>query len=330
MFFWTAVKENNMSENVTKMHRPVISLCIPTNGIAEWVIPVIDNIYSQGVDCSEFEVVVTDNGKNDDFKKVMEGYASLHPNLKYSKNDSYMFYNQIEALNIAEGIYLKFLNHRTLLEKGALSKLISIIHNNESTKPVLYFSNGVIKGKPKLIECTTFDEFVRELGIFASWTTGVGIWSEDYNRIKNDLVIDEISPHSCVLFSKRKEKSYKIYNFVFSKEVTDDHSKKGTYNLFKAFAVEEPTITVNLYKNGDVSLKTLKKVLKDYRRFVSDLYFDFCVIKKKCSYDLSGFAEATAVYYSKNRVVAESYLRGCVRYTVAFLAEIKDKIKRRI
>lgn len=40
-----------------------LSLCLPTNGIIKWVFPVLDNIYKQPADPSEWELVVTDNGK---------------------------------------------------------------------------------------------------------------------------------------------------------------------------------------------------------------------------------------------------------------------------
>ena len=36
---------------------PIISLCIPTNGVIEWIFPVLDSIYVQGVEENLFEVV---------------------------------------------------------------------------------------------------------------------------------------------------------------------------------------------------------------------------------------------------------------------------------
>lgn len=291
--------------------QPLISLCIPTNGITEWVIPVLDSIYAQNVNDSEFEVVVTDNGDNQDFKAVMHEYALKHNNLVYQENKSYMFYNQLEALKLGNGEYLKFINHRAPLTDGSLKKLISIISENKQERPTLYFSNGVLK--QDLIDCNSFDAFVSELGIYASWTTGVGIWKEEFDRIKDNLLIDKISPHSCILFSRRKDELYRIYNFVFSCELTSDHSKKGTYDLFKAFGVEELSITQNLYINGDISVNTFKKVKKQYGAFVSRLYFDFCIKKDPCSYDLSGFNNAMGIYFYKFTVIMNAYLYGVKR-----------------
>ena len=50
--------------------RPLVSLCLPTNGVTEWVLPVLDSIYDQGVSPELFEVIVTDNGKNEAFRKI--------------------------------------------------------------------------------------------------------------------------------------------------------------------------------------------------------------------------------------------------------------------
>ena len=62
-----------------------LSLCLPTNGISEWVFPALDSIYSQEVNNDKFEVIVTDNGNNDEFRMDMEKYSKEHANLIYKK-----------------------------------------------------------------------------------------------------------------------------------------------------------------------------------------------------------------------------------------------------
>ena len=66
----------------------LLSLCIPTNGIAEWVFPVLDSIYNQKSDERKFEVIVSDNGVNEDFKCHMECYALKHDNIIYRRTKS--------------------------------------------------------------------------------------------------------------------------------------------------------------------------------------------------------------------------------------------------
>lgn len=152
--------------------QPILSLCIPTNGKAEWILPVLDSIYSQGVDEAAFEVVVTDNGTDSDLAAKMEKLLSEHRNLVYQRNDSRQFYNQLEALKLGRGTYLKFLNHRAVLEAGGLGRMIEIVRENSNRKPTLFMANGFMK--KERIDCPSFDAFVRAIGIYASWTTGLG------------------------------------------------------------------------------------------------------------------------------------------------------------
>lgn len=57
------------------MSNTILSLCMPTNGVVEWVFPVLDSIFEQGCNSSDFEVVITDNGDNIEFKEKIKEYA---------------------------------------------------------------------------------------------------------------------------------------------------------------------------------------------------------------------------------------------------------------
>ncbi len=289
---------------------PVLSLCIPTNGIAEWVFPALESIFSQEVAPTLYEVIVTDNGEDEDFRRQMEALEKEHPNLIYRRTKAVMFHNQLEALKLGRGEFLKFINHREKLLPGALQQMIAYVEQNREGHPPIYFSNGVLKADAR---CSSFDEYVRRLGRYASWTSGVGIWRADYERCVEHLKIDSISPHSCILFAEREKPCYLIYNLRFSEEITKDHSKKGKYDLFKAFAVEEITITQNLFIEGDITADTLKAVIRDYRKFVSELYLDFCILKKPCSYILDGFDDAMGIYFGKPEVLAGACAAGLKR-----------------
>lgn len=301
------------------MESPIISLCLPTNGVIEWVFPVLDSIYAQDADLSLYEVVVTDNGQNDAFYQRMTRYAQEHENLIYRKTDAVLFHNQLEALKLARGQFLKLINHRSPLVEGALAKMIDLVRTHSAKKPVIYMANG---SRKESYYCKTFDEFVRNLGSIASWTGGVGIWKSDYDSLPQDLRIDRISPHSCILFSVRKDRDFLIDNSVFCRELDKDHSKKGSYDLFKAFGVEELAITQNLFIDGDITADTLKAVKKEYGRFVSSQYLDFCIQKHPCSYNLDGFDDAMGIYFNKKAILINAYWMACK----AFLSRLKNAI----
>lgn len=288
------------------MQEPILSLCLPTNGIIEWVFPVLDSIYNQNVDKKLFEVIVTNNGDNQKFDIMMCNYEKKHENLIYKKNNAYMFYNQLEALKLANGEYLKFINHRGVFYDGALIKMINIIRENRREKPIIFFGNGVFKKNRYILN--NFNEYVCTLKRYASWTTGVGIWKDDYKKISENIRIDMISPHSCILFSERKREKYLIENLCFSRDIEVDESKKGKYDLFKAFAVEEVMITLNLFIDGDITAKTFKIVKKDYGRFVAELYWKHIIKKIPCSYNLSGFDEVMGIFFSKREIIMQMIL----------------------
>ena len=276
----------------------LLSLCIATNGMSNWVLPVLDRIYKTSIDPKLWEVVVTNNGDNAEFEMKMSEYVERFDNLKYSKNNAYMFENQIEALRLAEGEYLKFLNHRSLLNDGALEWMMSVVSENIEDKPIIYWSNGVLR-KRKQMKYDDFDSFVCGLREYASWTTGVGVWKSDFDTIPIDWQYNKISPHSDVLYWVRDNRKYIIDDRAWSRDIDESHENKGQYDLYRAFAVEEIMIPLQLYIDGYISDKTLKRVKKAYMRCVAKFYARFNLLKEPCSYDISGFSSNTDVIISK-------------------------------
>lgn len=283
-----------------------LSLCIPTNGISEWVFPVLDNIFRQTEDRNLWEVVVTNNGDNLDFHEQMSKYAEKYDNLIYKKTDAYLFENQIYALRLASGEYLKFMNHRSILEDGAIQWLIDLIKNNIESKPIFYLSDGAL-GYDKPQEYVNFDGFVRGLREFASWTTGVGVWKTDFEKIPEDWKYNKISPHSDVLFWVRDREKYIIDDSIWCHDIDTSNANKGHYDLYKAFGLEEPYITVGLYIDGDITDTTCKYVIKCYEKRLSVFYAGFNICKQKCSYDLSGFESTMGILVNKWKVIIRAY-----------------------
>ena len=283
------------------MAQPLLSLCLPTNGISEWVFPVLDSIFSQNIDDTLYEVIVTDNGNNQDFFEKMQDYAKPHTNLIYKKTNAFLFENQIEALRSASGDFLKFINHRAVLEPGSLKWMIDFIEKYKTEKPVIYLSNGQLELKEN-VEVNSFDGFVIGIRELASWTTGVGVWKSDFEKIPDDKVYNKISPHSDVLFAERKKEKYVINDYLWCHEIDISHKKKGSYDLYKAFGIEEFSITLSLYLDGDISIETLKAVKKSYEKLLARFYRIFHIFRRPCSYDLKSFNKTTSIFFSPIKI----------------------------
>lgn len=288
-----------------------VSLCMPTNGVVEWVFPVLESIYAQGIDNDLFEVVITDNGNNAVFKKKIKRYLLHHNNIIYVETKASAFINEIEAYKKANGKLLKFVNHRTILVRGALGRLIKFVQENEKDKPIVYFSNGVLGIEKRQHIFNSFDQFVKKLSYWSSWSTGMTIWREDFIRLPKDIThFNELFPHTNVLFNERQRKKYIIDNSVIFDEIPPGKKPKGNYDLFFAFGIEYPWILSSLLENGDISTNTFKYIKKNNGEFIAELYYTHVIRKQYCSYDLSGFNNMCGVFYSKSYILYKAYSMG--------------------
>ncbi len=279
------------------MDNRIISLCIPTNGIVEWISPVIDSIYNQEVPLSCFEVVIVDNGNNPDFFNYIHDKMKEFSNIRYKRIKCSIFMNEIEAYKMAKGDFIKFVNHRTTLLDGTLNKWINFMEENYNSKPVVYFSNGVVDKLYKNFEYDTFDGFIENLSYWSSWSTGMAIWREDLEDL-SEKDINELFPHTGILFKNRKDRKYLIDNHIYLQEVPHTSKNKGRYDLFYAFAVEYPFLLLELYRKKDISMATFLKVKEQTLDFITEIYRTFCIDKQECSYELDSYDDSIEVFYS--------------------------------
>lgn len=285
------------------MSKPIVSLCMPTNGVVEWVFPVLDSVYEQGCDNKEFEIIITDNGNNKEFKEKIKSYNQQHSNLYYYETNALPFINEIESYKRATGQLIKFVNHRTFLERGALQRLLDYAKKYADIKPILYFANGVLKKEKKSIEYNTFDQFVNALSYWSSWSTGMAIWKEDFDKLPEDVGnFNELFPHTNVLFAERNKEKYIVDNTIIFNEMPQGKRAKGNYDLFYAFGVEYPSIILDLYRDKSISVNTFKEVINDNLTFIARLYISYFIKKEYCSYDLNGLEDMYGIFYTKQEL----------------------------
>lgn len=285
--------------------KPLISLCIPTNGVIEWIFPVLESIYSQKIDNNLFEVVVCDNGNNPDFKSKIKEFASNHSNFIYKETSAPLFLSEPETYKLSNGHFIKFINHRTKLINGTLKYFIDFVQKymNNEEKPIIYFTNNLLKQKNKVFEFSNFSDFVENLKIYSSWSTGMGIWKDDFDKLLSENpVFNELFPHTTVLFNERKRKKYIIDNNFLLDEMPQAKKPKGNYDLFYAFGVEYPSILLNLVISGDLDCNAFITLKKEILKFCSSLASDYFVFKLYCSYDLNNFNKSMSVFYNKVEV----------------------------
>lgn len=289
------------------MIKPIVSLCLPTNGIIEWVYPVLDSIFKQNINPLLYEVIVTNNGDNEKFDKRMKVFAKKHENLIYVRTKAKGFLNQIECFKLANGDFVKFINHRALLVNGSIQRFINFAKDNKESKPCVFFANSNLVMLRKVNYYTSFDSYVSGLSYYSSWSGGLAFWKDtELSLLTMKTDFDSLFPHMDILFSHPHNNIYVIDNNLFSVDIDSSHSRKGTYNLFYAFAVHYIEILEDLNRRGYISNKTFLKVKNANQRFVERLYYDFIIENKPCSYDLAGAEESISEYYNFPQVKANA------------------------
>lgn len=293
---------DNEKDYKSKSMTPYISLCIPTNGVIKWVKPVLDSIYEQNVKVDLFEVIVTDNGTDEDFQNLMLTYEKRYSNFVYKKTTAKQFLNQIEAFKLAKGFLIKFINHRMVFLPGSLQYFLDFVEKNIETMPGIYFLNQANPKVKKECFCENFDEYMNTLSYFSSWSAGTAIWKKDFDNFDLTKKFDLLFPHIDLIIANKKKETYIVDNTKLLETIPADNTIKGKYDLFFAFSVEYIQIILNLVITKDISWKTFYKIKEDTEKFIARQYLEFVLKKKKCSYDVSGFSKAVNVFYSTKKI----------------------------
>lgn len=271
----------------------LLSICIPTNGAVQFVLPVLDSIYTQGVDDSLFEVVITDNGKDSVLESSLGDYKE-HDNLYYYKSELHGFVNQVDSFKRSNGLYIKMLNHRAKLLPGALENFIKMVEKYKDTQPCIYCSDGVLK-KPEYTECKDFDSFVRDLSYYSSWSAGVGIWQKDKPML-DKIDYNKMFPHASIMFETRLNSEYVIWNRKFMD--MKDEPTKGGYNIFHTFAVVYLDLLKDLENRGRITSATFKSVKQDLRIFLISWYYTIFEVPNQLTFGTEDYKKYILTYYN--------------------------------
>lgn len=305
----------------------LLSLVIPTNGVKEWVLPVLKSIYSQKVDERLFEVVVTDNGDSDEFYELMQNYCLVHSNFIYNRTKSKLFLNQIDGFKLANGRLIKFVNHRFKLKPGALEYLIDFSRKNFTSSPITYFLNGATDVAEKKYIISSFDSFMYGLKNYSSWSGGICCWKKDLEKILSNDTISNLFPHIVFITYYDSNRIYKIDNEPLFEEIPSGAKKKGNYDLFYAFGVEYVELIKELKNQELIDSITETFILKENEKFLAKMYLFYIVMKKESSYNFETVDTSLNRYYSLLRIRVLAYLEAVGVVWKKFLRNKKHEKK---
>lgn len=276
-----------------EMYRPLLSVCIPTYNRLEILEKTIHSIYQNidNVNFHDFEIIVADNEPNQSSKKIVEKFN--YPNLYYYHTTCEGFKNSFEVLKLGTGEFLKLHNNSNLFKTNTLKELIDEISENKTNRPLIFHSNGLFKRKG-ITAFYSFNHFMYSLSYLSSWSTGFGIWKDDFDKIKNITLIDPYFPQLSLLLSNENKETYFINNkIIFDFQVAQ---KKGGYNIFKVFGVDYLNL-IQKAVDRQIDLKTYKKIKTDLLYKFLNVQYIKTVILKKEFFDYSDLKEHLKIHF---------------------------------
>ena len=238
----------------------LLSICIPTINRSQYLIQTLDSIVNQDIFLStnNVEIVISDNASTDDTQNLCNEYVLKHKGkIIYHRNlENINDLNFHKALSLGRGVFLKLNNDTLLHQDRSLEAMLINIRQNINNKPILFYSNGLIKNK-EMVLCKDLNSFIKKISFNSTWIGSFGIWKVDFEKISDfnrasSLQLAQVD----VLFRMIcNRKDVLINNNYILRSVVPN--KKGGYNIFKIFVENYLGILESNYKSGNINYSTL-------------------------------------------------------------------------
>lgn len=144
------------------MQNPKVSVLIPTYNYGHFLSEAINSVLIQTY--QDFELIIVDNCSTDNTEEIVNNYAKNDARIKFMRNPENigMYRNYNQALLLAQGEYIKFLNADDKFEPTLLEKFVRVLDNDKTISVVTsyrqYFGskNDILKSPLKgKLESTT-------------------------------------------------------------------------------------------------------------------------------------------------------------------------------
>lgn len=297
---------------------PLLSICIPTYHRPELLKQCLDSIFSQNIDCTLFEVCVSDDSEDDLTEKMILQYDKS--NLKYQHiKPANSYLNILFALNMGKSKMLKLVNDYCIFEDSSLIEIINNIQKSNENELLFWLQKSHNNTTPIIVENP--DTFIRKTGIMISYSICFGIWRKDLIKLmKNEETrIDNMFPHVSLLLSCMRGKNrFVIYEkqHLFNNKL----SKKGGYNIAEVFGNDFLDLLFSFKDRLSISDITIKKIKKELLSFIAG-WKAKCLIEKDVYYfSMNNDKELLKRYYNNTELI--------LYQTVYFFYIIKISIKR--
>lgn len=234
-----------------------LSIIVPIYNVEQYVRPCVHSIYRQGLPEEEFEVILVNDGTQDNSFEKISDIISSHDNIfVLEQSNQGLSAARNTGLSKASGQYILFLDSDDLLIDNTLPQLLSLTNN--------HLVDLLIAGFVKLNN--------KEIDSFAN-TLPVEILTEE--KSASEIFLQDFNPKQCYVWRTIYRKQFLDENkLLFIPGIYFEDVPFTTECLLKAKDCIKTTLTFYIYRqreNSIVSSINLKKIL-DFNTVLSKLW----------------------------------------------------------
>ena len=271
----------------------IISICIPCFKRLVYVRNTLKSIYEGNAEVSraDYEIVITDNDPETELRTIVDEFA--YSNLRYIPTQCEGFMNSYYALKNGRGELLMLHNSQNLINKGWLAEIVRQAKENKEKKPLIFHSNGFLNRR-RIDTYTDFSSFMKDLSYWSSWSGGMTIWKDDFDKI-DDIVINPLFPHTSVFMTQYVKKDFLIDDRIMYD--IQRVAKRGGHNKFEAFTVHYPSLIISCFNDGHISKLCKDSIFKAlYKEYIPTLLFNKYIARIE-TFEASGFKSNCNLFF---------------------------------
>ncbi len=122
-----------------------LSIIVPVYNAAPWLARCLDSLLDQGLDASEYEIILINDGSTDGSPCILARYASDHPQIRvFTQENRGQGAARNRGLDLACGEWIGFVDADDYLEENGLIQLLP--YCNDTTEGVRFYSRLLAPG----------------------------------------------------------------------------------------------------------------------------------------------------------------------------------------
>lgn len=220
----------------------LLSIIVPVYNVEEYIHPCLESIYNQGLDEKDFEVIIVNDGTNDNSMEIIKDIISHHTNIIIiNQQNQGISMARNKGLEKATGEYVQFIDSDDLIVKHCLPILLEKAIKSQA---------DLIVADYKRIEDEEIKKYLKDPSIVK------GAYKV-YEKKGSSLFLEDLNPRECYIWRTLYRKEFLIEkNILFIPGICYEDIPFIHECYLKANKCLRITLLLYLYRIGHTSITT--------------------------------------------------------------------------